>query len=44
MAVVNSVVKTENMKTCAGFAESFIVIIFIMARDYNEVRGFFIGT
>ena len=37
MAVVNSVVKTENMKTCADFAESFILIISSMAEDYDKV-------
>ena len=37
MAVVNSVVKTENMKTCAEFAESFILIISSLAKDYDKV-------
>ena len=41
MAVVNSVVKTENMKTCADFAESFILIISSMAKDYDKVRVVF---
>ena len=37
MAVVNSVVKTEKMKTCADFAELFILIISSMAKDYHKV-------
>ena len=41
MAVVNSVVKTEKMKTCADFAELFILIISSMAKDYDKVRVVF---
>ena len=41
MPVVNSVAKTENMKTCADFAESFILIISSMAKDYDKVRVVF---
>ena len=40
-AVVNSVVKTDKMKTCADFAESFLSIICNMAKDYDEVRVVF---
>ena len=38
MAVVNSVIKTDQMKTCQDFAESFLAIICNMAANYDEVR------
>ena len=38
MAVVNSVVKTEQMKTCQDFADAFLQIVCNMAAQYDEVR------
>ena len=38
MAVVNSVTKTEQMKTCQNFADVFLQIICNMAAQYDEVR------
>jgi len=38
MAGVNSVTKTDQMKTCQDFAESFLAIICNMAANYDEVR------
>lgn len=38
MAVVNSVIKTEQMKTCQDFADSFLAIICNIAANYDEVR------
>ena len=38
MAVVNSVIKTDRMKTCQDFAGSFLAIICKMAANYDEVR------
>lgn len=38
MAVVNSVIKTDRMKTCQDFADSFLAIICKMAANYDEVR------
>ena len=38
MAVVNSVSKTEQMKTCQDFADAFLQIICNMAALYEEVR------
>ena len=38
MAVVNSVTKTDQMKTCQDFADSFLAIICNMAANYHEVR------
>ena len=38
MAVVNSVSKTEQMKTCQDFADAFLQIICNMAAQYEEVR------
>jgi len=38
MAVINSVTKTDQMKTCQDFAESFLAIICNMAANYDEVR------
>ena len=38
MAVVNSVTKTEQMKTCQNFADAFLQIICNMAAQYDEVR------
>ena len=38
MAVVNSVTKTDQMKTCQDFADSFLAIICKTAANYDEVR------
>ena len=38
MAVVNSVIKTEQMKTCQDFADAFLQIFCNMAAQYEEVR------
>ena len=38
MAVVNSVVKTDKIKTCADFADSFLSIICNMVNGFDEVR------
>ena len=38
MAVVNSITKTDQMKTCEDFADSFLTIICNMAANYDEVR------
>ncbi len=38
MAVVNSVTKTEEMKTCQDFSGAFIQIVCNMAAQYDEVR------
>ena len=38
MAVVNSVTKTEQTKTCQNFADAFLQIICNMAAQYDEVR------
>jgi len=38
MAVVNSVTKTAQMKTCQDFADSFLAITCNMAANYDEVR------
>ena len=38
MAVVNSVTKMEQMKTCQNFADAFLQIICNMAAQYDEVR------
>ena len=38
MAVVNLVIKTNQMKTCQDFANSFLSIICNMAANYDEVR------
>ena len=38
MTVVNSVTKTDQMKTCHDFADSFLVIIFNIAVKYYDVR------
>ena len=38
MAVVNSVTKTDQMKRCQDFANSFLAIICNMAANYDEVR------
>ena len=38
MAVVNSVTKTEQMKTCQNFADAFLQIICNMAAQFDEVR------
>jgi hypothetical protein len=38
MAVVNSVIKTEQMKTCQDFAQSFLDMISNMTANYDEVR------
>ena len=37
MAVANFVIKTEQMKTCQHFADSFLGIICHMAEKYDEV-------
>jgi len=37
-AVVNSVTKTDQMKTYQHFADSFLAIICNIATSYNEVR------
>ena len=41
MAIVNSITKHDNMKTCADFAESFLSIICYMTQEYDEVRVVF---
>ena len=41
MAIVNSITKHGNMKTCADFAESFLSIICYMTQEYDEVRVVF---
>ena len=38
MAVVNTVTKTEQMKTCQNFADAFLQIISNMTAQYDEVR------
>ena len=38
MAVVNSVIRTENMKTCNDFADSFLAIVTNLAKTFDEVR------
>ena len=38
MAVVNSVAKTDRMKTCADFANSFLSTVCNLAQDFDEVR------
>jgi len=38
MAVVNSVTKTAQMKTCQDFADSFLAITCNMDANYDEVR------
>ena len=38
MAVVNSVIKTEQMKTCQDFADAFLHKICNMISQYDEVR------
>ena len=38
MAVVNSVTKTERMKTCQDFADAFLQMICNMAAQYDDVR------
>ena len=38
MAVVNSITKTDQMKTGQDFADSFLAIICNMAANYDEVR------
>ena len=38
MAVVNSVTKTEQMKTCQNFADVFLQIICNMAAQHDKVR------
>ena len=38
MAVVNSVTKTEQIKTCQDFADAFLQIICNITAQYGEVR------
>jgi len=38
MALVNSVSKSDRMKTCQDFAESFLAIMCNIAEQYDEVR------
>lgn len=38
MALVNSIIKTDQMRTCHDFAQSFISILSNLASNYNEVR------
>jgi len=38
MAVVNSVTKTKQMKTCQDFADCFLIIICKTAINYDDVR------
>ncbi|KAK6182328.1 hypothetical protein SNE40_010039 [Patella caerulea] len=38
MAVVNSVTKTDQMKTCQDFADSFLAIVCNIATNNDEVR------
>ena len=44
MAVVNSVIKTDRMKTCQDFADSFLAIICKMAANYDEVFDRYMKT
>jgi len=37
-AVINSVTKTDQMKTCQDFGDCFLVIICNIAENYDEVR------
>ena len=38
MAVINSVTKTEQIKTCQDFADAFLQIICNITAQYGEVR------
>ena len=38
MAVVNSVTKTKQMKTCKDFSDSFLELISNMVAGYDDVR------
>ena len=38
MAVVNSITKTDSMKTCADFADAFLSILCKMVEDFDEIR------
>ena len=38
MAVVNSITKTESMKTCADFADAFLSMICKFVEDFDEIR------
>ena len=38
MAVVNSVIKNEKIKTCLNFLESFLAMICKITANYDEIR------